>query len=127
MATTLDGIAVVRSFCEAWAKRDVPAIMAAFADDAVYHNMPLDPVRGKDAIEATINGFMGPAKSVEFRVLNIAASGNVVLTERIDVFDMGDRKIELPVMGTFELDASGKIVAWRDYFDLGAWTKQTGS
>jgi len=27
------------------------------------------------------------------------------------------------VMGTFEI-RDGKIAAWRDYFDLGAWTKQ---
>ena len=30
----------------------------------------------------------------------------------------------LPVMGTFEIDAQGKISAWRDYFDLAQFTKQ---
>ena len=29
----------------------------------------------------------------------------------------GDKRIALPVMGTFELD-NGKIARWRDYFDL---------
>jgi limonene-1,2-epoxide hydrolase len=40
-----------------------------------------------------------------------------VLTERVDVFVLPQRSIELPVMGTFEV-RGGKIAAWRDYFDM---------
>ena len=29
-------------------------------------------------------------------------------------------------MGTFEVDADGKIAAWRDYFDMGQLTAQVG-
>ncbi|HEV8574090.1 MAG TPA: limonene-1,2-epoxide hydrolase family protein, partial [Dehalococcoidia bacterium] len=47
-----------------------------------------------------------------------------VLTERLDKFALGGKKIELPVMGVFEL-TDGKIAAWRDYFDMAAWTRQT--
>jgi limonene-1,2-epoxide hydrolase len=50
-------------------------------------------------------------------VRHIAASGDVVLTERVDVFVSPGKRIELPVMGTFEL-RDGRIAAWRDYFDL---------
>ena len=32
--------------------------MALFAEDAVYHNMPMAPAEGKDAIRATIEGFL---------------------------------------------------------------------
>jgi limonene-1,2-epoxide hydrolase len=40
-----------------------------------------------------------------------------VLTERVDVFEAPGKRIELPVMGAFEV-RDGRIAAWRDYFDL---------
>ena len=54
---------------------------------------------------------------------NIAAVGDTVLTERVDVFHLPNGKIELPVMGTFEVK-DGKIAAWRDYFDLNQYMTQ---
>jgi limonene-1,2-epoxide hydrolase len=43
--------------------------------------------------------------------------GNVVLTERVDTFTIGQVVAPLPVMGTFEV-RDGKISAWRDSFDM---------
>jgi limonene-1,2-epoxide hydrolase len=57
-------------------------------------------------------------------VRNQATNGNVVMTERVDAFIMPDKTIELPVMGTFEVTADGKISAWRDYFDLNQFMSQ---
>ncbi|MET0802397.1 MAG: limonene-1,2-epoxide hydrolase family protein, partial [Acidimicrobiales bacterium] len=34
--------------------------------------------------------------------------------------------IALPVMGTFEVNADGKISAWRDYFDMNQFLSQMG-
>jgi limonene-1,2-epoxide hydrolase len=118
-----DAIDLVRDFCAVWSKGDLDAIVEFFAEDAVYHNIPVDPVTGRDAIRATIEGFTGGVESIEFRVLNMAASGSVVLTERIDVFTWPSKSIELPVMGTFEVSGD-KITAWRDYFDLNQFMSQ---
>jgi limonene-1,2-epoxide hydrolase len=119
-----DPIDVVQSFCDAWAKGDLDAILGYFTDDAVYHNIPVDPVVGKDGIKATINMFASGVDKMQFRVGNISADGPAVLTERVDVFSLSDgRTIELPVMGTFEV-AGGKIAAWRDYFDLNQFMSQ---
>ena len=112
-----DPISIVRDFCDAWATGDLDAIMKFFANDAVYHNIPVDPVVGVDTIRATIAGFTTGVESVEFRVLHMAASDDVVLTERVDVFRFPKGTIELPVSGTFEIK-DGKIAAWRDYFDM---------
>jgi limonene-1,2-epoxide hydrolase len=122
MSTPAD---LVRRFCAAWADadRDPDALMSFFADDAVYHNIPIDPVTGKDAIRATIAGFTQGIDQIEFRVLNLASDGDVVLTERVDVFHLPGTTIELPVMGTFEV-RDGKITAWRDYFDLNQFMSQ---
>jgi len=116
-------IELVRRFCDEWGGGDLDAIVAYFTDDAVYHNIPIDPVAGKDAIKATIAGFTAGVDKIEFRVHKIAAAGNVVLTERTDVFVTPEKSIELPVMGTFEVDGD-KIAAWRDYFDLNQFMSQ---
>ena len=116
-------IDVVQTFCDTWAKGDLDAIIDFFTDDAVYHNIPVAPVTGRDAIRETIAGFTAGVDTVEFRVLNISANGSVVLTERVDAFITPTVTIELPVMGTFEV-VDGKIAAWRDYFDLNQFMSQ---
>ena len=110
-------IEVVRRFCAAWSNVEPDDIAAFFTDDAVYHNIPMDPITGRDTIKTFIAGFAGGAEQIDFRVRNIVADGDVVLTERVDVFLMPNGKVELPVMGTFEV-RDGKIAAWRDYFDM---------
>jgi limonene-1,2-epoxide hydrolase len=114
---------VVRRFCDAWSAGDLDALMAFFTDDAVYHNIPIAPVTGVDAIRSTIEGFTQGVEKIEFRVTNLVAEGDVVLTERVDVFHLPGKAIELPVMGTFEV-RGGKIAAWRDYFDLNQFMSQ---
>jgi limonene-1,2-epoxide hydrolase len=110
-------IETVRRFCAVWSNLDPDEIAAFFTDDAVYHNIPMDPIAGRDTIKTFIAGFAGGAEQIDFRVRNIVADGDVVLTERVDVFQLPNGKVELPVMGTFEVK-DGKIAAWRDYFDM---------
>mgnify|MGYP003343616549 CR=1 FL=1 len=62
-------------------------------------------------------------RPVSYRYDVELAEGDVVLTERIDVFHMGETTIELPVMGIFEV-RDGLIAAWRDYFDLNQYMSQ---
>jgi limonene-1,2-epoxide hydrolase len=119
-------IELVREFCAAWEKGDYDALLEYFTDDAVYHNIPVDPVVGKDAIKATMALFTTNVKRIEFQTNHIAAAGNVVMTERVDVFTLPDKTISLPVMGTFEV-RDGKIAAWRDYFDLNQYMQQLTS
>jgi limonene-1,2-epoxide hydrolase len=122
MAT--DAEKVVTEFCNAWPRKNIDELLGFFTDDAVYHNIPFEPARGKEAIRATINTFLPMAKSLHFKVLKSASAGNVVFNERVDVFDLGGGKtISLPVAGVFEITGA-KISAWRDYFDMAMYTKQ---
>jgi limonene-1,2-epoxide hydrolase len=121
---------LVRRFCAGWSNNIATAELAAFfADDAVYHNIPLAPVTGRDAIARSIATFIRPGapgiESIEFRVVHIAANGPVVMTERVDVFKLPHKTFELPVMGIFEV-IDGKIRAWRDYFDMNQFTSRMG-
>ncbi|MBI1885214.1 MAG: nuclear transport factor 2 family protein [Chloroflexi bacterium] len=119
-------VKLVADFCRAWSRRDVDEIVEYFTEDAVYHNIPMPPINGKQAIANILRAIVGPASAIDWEVLNVAASGALVFTERIDGFEMAGRKVELPVAGVFEV-VDGKIKAWRDYFDMATWTRQTSA
>ena len=97
-------IELVRRFCAAWSDNVGAAELAAFfTDDAVYHNIPLAPVTGREAIANTIASFIRPGapgiEGIEFRVINIAADGPVVMTERVDVFGSLTSRSSCPSWG----------------------------
>ena len=118
METPID---LVSRFCASWAD-DLGAreLAAFFTDDAVYHNIPFEPITGRENIADNIASFIRPGppgiERIEFRVVNIAASGPVVMTERVDVFTIAATTYDLQVMGAFEVN-DGRISARRDYFD----------
>ena len=121
---------VVRRFCAGWSNDMGSDDLAAFfTDDAVYHNIPLTPVTGRENIAENIQSYIRPGppgiESIDFRVINIAANGPVVMTERVDTFTVSDTSFELQVMGIFEI-TEGKINAWRDYFDANQFVSQMG-
>lgn len=114
---------IVNEFCKTWSTLNIDKVMEFFADDAVYHNIPLKPAHGKAEIRKVIDGFMPGTTAVEFKILNTACAGSVVFNERVDSFTVSGKHIALPVTGVFEL-SGGKIKAWRDYFDLPTYVNQ---
>jgi len=114
---------IVEAFCAAVDALDLDLLLEFLSDDCVYHNIPMDPVVGHEAIRGFLEGFTGGLTSLRFEMLNVASDGDVVLTERVDHFVSPERTISLPVMGTFEVQ-DGKITAWRDYFDLNQFMSQ---
>jgi len=109
---------VVRDFCTLWSKGDVDGIVNSFTDDAVYHNIPMDPLAGKEAIRGFIQGFVGAmASSIDFDIKHQLVNGNIVMNERVDTIVMNGKTVALPVCGVFEITDDGKIAGWRDYFD----------
>ena len=113
---------VVQEFCAAFATKDVDTIASLLADDVVYHNVGMAPAVGKEASVAMIQGFLDMAEKMMFEIHRIAANGDSVLTERTDTFTINGADSPVAVMGSFDL-RDGKIVAWRDYFDMGLITK----
>ncbi len=114
-------IAVVRTICERWPWLTAAELAGLLAPDCDYRNIPVPGDRhiGPDAAHAVL-GRIKEAWDVELEVRHIVGSGNAVLTERNERFvhRAGEKPtFDLPVMGTFEL-RDGKIVAWRDYFEL---------
>ncbi len=115
---------VVRSFIAAWNANDLPGVVAHLHPDVVYHNVPVDPIHGREAVRAYLLG-KGGFDWVDWKLLAIAETGQKVLTERIDAFGIGGRDVSLPLMGIFEIE-DGLIRAWRDYFDLAMYRRQLG-
>ena len=77
---------------------------------------PLGTVHGPAGVRAVLEPFFGPTTENEFRVLREAAAGPVVILERLDRHLFGDKWVELPVTGVYEVH-DGLITSWRDYFD----------
>ncbi|MEM9311934.1 MAG: limonene-1,2-epoxide hydrolase family protein [Pseudomonadota bacterium] len=115
----------VESFINHWNDSDMDAMFAMCAEDIVWHNMPMAPIEGKTAMRVALGGMMASVKGCDWEILSIASNGNTVLTERIDAFDLeSGKRASVRVMGTFELDRSGKITRWRDYFDMAEFQRE---
>lgn len=108
---------VVRDFCAAASTRDPEVLRGFFADEVVYHNIPMEPAEGIEATMAVIDMFVNMCEGLEFEIHHLASDGGTVLTERTDRFTIKGKSAPLPVMGAFQV-ADGKITAWRDYFDM---------
>lgn len=117
----------VRQFVDHWNSGDMEAMYAMCAPDVVWHNIPMEPIAGLEAMRAAVAGFMAQVESCEWEIHAIAANGSTVLTERTDAFLLkSGTRAALPVMGTFEIDAEGRIAHWRDYFDMGQFASAFG-
>lgn len=114
--------AIVREFCGLWATMNVERMIGFFTEDAVYHNMPMEPAEGREAIAALLNGWAAVLEGIDFEIHCQVSAGNVVMNERTDTLRVNGAAVPLRVMGAFEI-FEGKIRAWRDYFDMSAMMK----
>jgi limonene-1,2-epoxide hydrolase len=112
-----DSADVVRHFCDSMATRDASALRPFLADDAVYQNTGMPASVGADAIVDNLAGQFGAfPDSYEYKTINLAADGDVVLTERLDMIKTPTGVQGVPVMGAFVV-REGKITRWTDYWD----------
>lgn len=117
---------LVRDFLGSWESRDLDTICSGFAQDAVYHNVPVQPIEGIDGIRAAFQGFLDAFSAAKLDIVSLASAPGLVLAERIDYFTMNDgRKVVLPVTGVFEVKG-GRITRFSDYFDLADFESQSG-
>ncbi len=112
----------IRDFVAAWSRLDAKELAGYFTEDGVYHNMPTEPVVGRDNVQAFIAGFAKDWTETVWEILNLVAQDDLVMVERIDRTKLGDKSVDLPCFGIFEME-NGKIKVWRDYFDIGTYMK----
>ena len=114
--------AVVKAFIEAWSRLDPDELASYFTEDGVYHNMPIEPVQGREALKTFIGGFIGNWTATHWEILTLVEAGDTVIAERVDRTEAGGVQVDLPCCGVFEM-RDGKIAAWRDYFDMATYTR----
>jgi limonene-1,2-epoxide hydrolase len=115
-----DAARIVRTFCDLMAARDTDRLRPLLTEDVVYQNTGLPAAVGIDAVSENLAGQFGQfPDSYEYRMINLAADGDVVLTERLDMIRTpAGEVVGVPVMGSFVV-RDGRIARWTDYWDLG--------
>jgi limonene-1,2-epoxide hydrolase len=61
---------IVLRFCDAFARMDADELIEYFTPDAIYHNIPLPPLRGGTEIYESFKGLPQRFKGLEIEVLN---------------------------------------------------------
>jgi limonene-1,2-epoxide hydrolase len=124
---------IVVEFCDAWgdgatARPDVDKIIDMFAPDGEWQLwVPAGPtIKGRKALRVEIDRQLGFSSYMHCGITKIVSSGRNVVTERVDHFTMRGVRVEHALLAIYELDADGKILAWREYFDTADIGKQLG-
>lgn len=113
---------VVRRFLLLLEDGHLDAAMELLADDVEYINASLPTIRGRERTRRALSMVFGrPNAGFEVYFHAIASEGQTVLTERTDVLIFGRVRVQLWVVGRFDV-VDGKIVRWKDYFD---WLNST--
>lgn len=112
---------IVTEFINAWSALDVSSLVDYFCEDGCYFNIPLEPVKGREALHAFIEGFLSTWSETEWDIRTIMSSGDIVIAERLDRTKTSAGNVDLPCVGIFEMQ-DGKIKEWRDYFDMATYT-----
>lgn len=117
---------VVNELFAAWSRLNLEEIMSHFDENGVWDNVPMNnPAKGKAAVRQLTQGFLKDTAAFEVKILKSAHEWNLVFNDRIDTIRMKNGKTaSIPVAGVFELNDAGKIVSWRDYFDMATFNKQ---
>jgi limonene-1,2-epoxide hydrolase len=117
--------AIVRSFWASagaadghWDAAQIDRMVEYMAPDVRYHVYAWErPVIGIDAVRDELLRQAPLFHHFRSEVLAVASQGSTVFMERHDSLMIGRKPITQHCVGVFEVDASGKISAWRDYYD----------
>jgi len=120
-----DPIRTTETFFAHWSANRIDEALAMLSDQVLYDNVPFPDIVGRAEVAKFHSGFgIGTEFLLDWKVTHIAAVGNVVLNERVDIFHHKDGgSIVLPVMGTITVE-DGQITVWRDYFDPADFERQ---
>ena len=108
----------VNEFIARVVAKDIDGACELVAADLEYDNVPMGKNHGPDGLKAFLAPMVDSLDEVQFVTHRQTATGNVVMNERTDRFRVGEKWMDLPVAGIFEIDGDGRIVLWRDYFDM---------
>ncbi len=107
-------VKTVNDFCAAWSSRDLARVLPFLADDCVYRmSETTPPVNGHAGVTDRLKTWLADSTLVEFKVLDTAAAGPIVINHRVDRF-LTARPLTWEGVGVFFVK-DGKIKEWSDY------------
>ena len=85
---------VVNQMFDAWRNLDWDKVLELFTEDGIFHSMMLDPVKGRKGLNVWLQKKVIPAgfTAFDFKVLNLADSGKLLLIERVNSLALNSRE-----------------------------------
>jgi limonene-1,2-epoxide hydrolase len=116
---TTEAEQIVTRFVAAWERADVDELLDYFAEDAVWHPIPMEHTVGKAALRERMSLWLDATAPRTSEITLQVSDGKTVMHERTDRYLPGSPATWLapPLAAVFEID-NGLITAWREYFDM---------
>lgn len=118
-------IATAVAMIEAWSDRDWDRAADLFAERGVLHHVMQEAVVGRQAFRAELASMYGGLEHIETQINTIGIIDDRVFVERVDMFDAGGQRGELPVMGVFGV-RDRQVYEWLEYYDRRTWLRAAG-
>ncbi len=116
---------LIRQYYAAWLQDDLEAVLALCTDDLVAVNVPIGPIRGKQAVRAFLTKFGRGMQQKHYVIERILESGDYATVEGVEQYVKDGKAVSLPYLSSFRF-RDDKIAEWRDYFDLQTVLRQLG-
>lgn len=111
-----------------WDAAQIDRIVEYMTPDIHYHVYAWErPVVGKDAVRDELLRQAPLFHGLSSEIVTIASQNGTVFIERRDSMMIGRKPLTQHAVAVFEVDAQGKISAWRDYYDSKEVTVQLGA
>ncbi|QDZ17012.1 nuclear transport factor 2 family protein [Humibacter ginsenosidimutans] len=106
---------VVTGFVAAFGTREAARLAPYLHEDIEFQAYGDAPVHGRDAVLAIWAGVFASMAAVEFRTLNRATNGDLVIEEQVHGLGLPGRPVA-PIrnMAVYRVQ-HGRIIEWRDY------------
>jgi limonene-1,2-epoxide hydrolase len=114
---------VVEAFISALERLDLDGAAALVGDEIRWVNVPWKTSRNKSGFKKVLGAMFKDATRFEVQYFDIHERGDgVVYTDRVDIFEGGGLRMNLPVQGEFRVE-DGLVTEWVDRF---SWAKLIG-
>lgn len=107
---------IVERFLNALVEQDHVTISELLHPEILYTNVSLPTFKGGKRVAGLIKLALSRTRQLKIKNHQVVAKGNMILTERTDILNIGPFHVGFWVCGTFKVE-NGKIILWRDYFD----------
>ena len=109
----------MEAFVSALERLDLDEAVSLAAPDIRWVNVPLKTASNQDGFRRVLGAMFKDATRFEVQYLDIHERGDgVVYTDRVDIFEGGGLRMNLPVQGEFRVE-DGLVAEWVDRF---SWT-----